>query len=68
VLAAIFRIDTDTVLITSTAAVFGPAFVPTVAAALKNRAIIVSGLTTGVVGYAIGNYAGIALAYLLKPG
>jgi len=47
--------------------VFGPAFVPTVATALKNRAIIVSGLTTGVVGYAIGNYAGIALAYLLKP-
>ncbi|MFZ0493244.1 MAG: DUF819 family protein [Acidimicrobiia bacterium] len=67
-MAAFFRIDTDTVLITSTAAVFGPAFVPTVAAALKNRAIIVSGLTTGVVGYAIGNYAGIALAYLLRPG
>ncbi len=67
-LAAIFRIDTDTVLITSTAAVFGPAFVPPVAAALKNREILVSGLTTGVVGYAIGNYAGIALAYLLRPG
>lgn len=67
-LAAIFRIDTDTVLVTSTAAVFGPAFVPPVAAALKNRQIIVSGLTTGVVGYAIGNYAGIALAYLLRPG
>ncbi len=67
-LATFFRIDTDTVLITSTAAVFGPAFVPPVAAALKNRQIIVSGLTTGVVGYAIGNYAGIALAYLLRPG
>jgi len=67
-LATFFRIDTDTVLITSTAAVFGPAFVPPVAAALKNRQILVSGLTTGVVGYAIGNYAGIALAYLLRPG
>lgn len=66
-LATFFHIDADTVLITSTAAVFGPAFVPTVAAALKNRAIIVSGLTTGVVGYAIGNYAGIALSYLLRP-
>ncbi|GBD85371.1 hypothetical protein BMS3Abin02_01776 [bacterium BMS3Abin02] len=67
-LATFFRIDTDTVLITSTAAVFGPAFVPPVAAALKNRQVLVSGLTTGVVGYAIGNYAGIALAYLLRPG
>jgi uncharacterized membrane protein len=66
-LAAIFRIDADTVLITSTAAVFGPAFVGPIAAVLKNREIVVSGLTTGVVGYAVGNYAGLAIAYLLQP-
>jgi uncharacterized membrane protein len=67
VLAALFRIDADTVLITSTAAVFGPAFVGPIAAVLKNREIVVSGLTTGVVGYAVGNYAGLAIAYLLQP-
>lgn len=67
VLAAIFRIDADTVLITSTAAVFGPAFIGPIAAVLKNREIVVSGLTTGVVGYAVGNYAGLAIAYLLRP-
>ncbi len=66
-LAAVFRIDADTVLITSTAAVFGPAFVGPIAAVLKNREIVVSGLTTGVVGYAVGNYAGLAIAYLLQP-
>jgi uncharacterized membrane protein len=66
-LARLFRIDTDTVLITSTAAVFGPAFVGPVAAAIGNRAIIVSGLAAGVMGYAIGNYAGLAVAYLLQP-
>ena len=66
-LAALFRIDVDTVLITSTAAVFGPAFVGPIAAVLKNREIVVSGLTTGVVGYAVGNYAGLAIAYLLQP-
>ena len=66
-LAALFRIDADTVLITSTAAVFGPAFVGPIAAVLKNREIVVSGLTTGVVGYAVGNYAGLAIAYLLQP-
>ena len=54
-LARLFRIDTDTVLITSTAAVFGPAFVGPVAAAIGNRRIIVSGLAAGVLGYAIGN-------------
>ena len=66
-LAVLFRIDADTVLITSTAAVFGPAFVGPIAAVLKNREIVVSGLTTGVVGYAVGNYAGLAIAYLLQP-
>lgn len=66
-LARLFRIDTDTVLITSTAAVFGPAFVGPVAAAIGNRRIIVSGLAAGVLGYAIGNYAGLAVAYLVQP-
>ena len=66
-LARLFRIDTDTVLITSTAAVFGPAFVGPVAAAIGNRRVIVSGLAAGVLGYAIGNYAGLAVAYLLQP-
>jgi len=65
-LAALFRIDADTVIITSTAAVFSPPFVPPVAAALKNREIVVSGLTTGLVGYAVGNYLGLALSYLLR--
>jgi uncharacterized membrane protein len=65
-LAALFRIDTDTVIITSTAAVFGPPFVGPVAAVLRNREIVVSGLTTGVVGLAIGNYVGLAVAYLLR--
>jgi uncharacterized membrane protein len=65
-LAAVFRIDTDTAIITSTAAVFGPPFVGPVAAAIGNREIVVSGLTTGVVGLALGNYAGLAVAYLLR--
>lgn len=64
-LAAIFRIDRDTVLITSTAAVFGPPFVGPVASALGNRDIVVAGMTTGVVGLALGNYLGLAVANIL---
>ena len=66
ILAAIFRVDTDTVIITSVAAICSPPFVPMVAGALKNREIIVSGLTTGIIGYAIGNYLGVLCAYLFK--
>lgn len=62
----IFRIDTDTLIITSTAALFGPAFIGPVANGIKNRQIIISGITMGLLGYAIGNYLGLAVAFLLK--
>jgi len=64
-LCFLFRIDRDTTIITSTAAVFSPPFVGPVAMALKNREIIVSGIASGLVGYAISNYLGITLAWLL---
>ncbi len=65
-IAKFFNIDTDTVIITSTAMICSPPFVPVVAGALKNRSIVVSGLTVGIVGYAVGNYLGVAVAEILK--
>jgi uncharacterized membrane protein len=61
-LSWIFRIDADTTLITSVAGIFGPAFIGPVASVLKNKDIVVSGLTTGLVGYAIANYLGLGMA------
>jgi uncharacterized membrane protein len=43
---------------------FGPAFIGPVASVLKNKDIVVSGLTTGLVGYAVANYLGIGIAHL----
>ncbi len=65
-LCRIFGVDTDTMIITSTALILSPPFVPVVAGALKNKDIIISGLTVGIIGYAVGNYLGITVAYLLK--
>ncbi|MBE7017376.1 MAG: DUF819 family protein [Ruminococcaceae bacterium] len=66
VLARIFKIDSDTALITSVAGIYGPAFIPSVANAMKNKDIILSGLICGILGYAIGNYLGIGIASLLQ--
>lgn len=65
-LSWMFRMDADTTLITSVAGIFGPAFIGPVASVLKNRDIVVSGLTTGLVGYAIANYLGIGIANLFR--
>lgn len=66
VISALFKIDTDTTIITSTALICSPPFVPVVAAGLKNKEVIISGITVGIVGYAVGNYLGIGIAFLLK--
>ena len=66
ILCKLFKIDTDTFIITSASAICSPPFVPVVASALKNKAVILSGLTTGIIGYAVGNYLGITMAYIAK--
>jgi len=65
-LSRLFRIDRDTFLISSTAGIFGPAFIGQVASAIHNRQMIFPGIALGLLGYAIGNYLGIGLAYALK--
>jgi uncharacterized membrane protein len=65
-LSIIFRIDTDTTIITITVLSFSPPFVPLVAGALKNKEVILMGITLGVIGYAAGNYIGVFFAYLFK--
>jgi uncharacterized membrane protein len=66
ILAKIFRIDADNFLITSTALIFSPPFVPLVAKSLKNKDLIVTGITGGIIGLMLGNLIGIPLAYFLR--
>ena len=67
-LCRLVRVDADTFLITSVAAMMSPAFVPMVARSLRNPGVLMSGMATGILGFAIGNYLGIAVALLLKTG
>ena len=61
----ILRIDVDTTLVTSISLICSPPFVPVMAGALGNRAVIGPGIAVGLIGYAIGTYIGFAAAFLL---
>lgn len=65
-LARIFKIDADTMIIASVTFINSPPFVPMMAAAMKNRSVLVTGLTLGIIGYAVGNYLGFLMSEFLK--
>ena len=62
----IFKIDADHFIIASVALSMSPPFVPVIAGAIKNRHIVLPGLILGIIGYALGNYLGVIVAYLLR--
>ena len=64
-LSKVFKVDADTFMVTSTALICSPPFVPMVAGPLGNKEVIISGLTVGIVGYAVGNYLGVLLVMAL---
>ncbi len=66
ILSKIFKVDSDTMVITSVALVNSPLFVPMIAESMKNKKVIITGITVGVIGYAVGNYLGIIVAQLLR--
>lgn len=66
ILARIFRIDSDNFIITSVALIFSPPFVPLVSKSLRNKDVIVTGITGGIIGLMLGNLIGIPLAYFLR--
>lgn len=65
ILCKIFRIDADCCMITLTAGVYGPAFIPAVAKQAGDEKLIPVGLLCGSLGYAIGTLLGAGLGFIL---
>jgi uncharacterized membrane protein len=65
---AAFRIDRDTAIVTSVATIMSPPFIAPVADRLGNREVLFTGIASGLMGYAVGNYLGIAVAWALGHG
>ena len=66
ILAKIFKVDSDTMVITSVALINSPLFVPMIAESMKNKKVIITGIAVGVIGYAVGNYLGIIVTQVLN--
>ena len=61
----LFKVNADSMVISSVAFINSPPFVPMIANAMKNRAAVVTGISSGLIGYAVGNYLGITIAKIL---
>ena len=66
IFAWIFRIDADMMVISSVTFINSPPFVPMMAAAMKNKNVLVPGLSIRIIGYAAGNYLGFLISEFLK--
>jgi len=60
------KVPGDLFTVSHIALLCSPPFIPPLVAAMGNRKVLISGITIGLVGYAIGNYFGLAMAGFLK--
>ncbi len=65
-LAKLCKVDADMFTISVVGLVFSPPFVPTVAGLMQSRRCLISGIVIGLMGYALGNYLGIAVYGLVQ--
>lgn len=60
------RLDVGTVSVASQAAVGGPSSALAVAVGREWKALVLPGIIVGLLGYAVGNYIGFGLGYLVR--
>ncbi len=65
-LARVARLDAETTAVASQAAVGGPSTAMALATSRGWTDLALPGLLVGLLGYAVGNYAGLAIAYSLR--
>jgi len=64
-LCRIMHVSGDLFCVSQIALLCSPPFVPPVVGAMKNKKVLISGIVIGLVGYAVGTYLGVAIAYIL---
>ena len=62
----LLRLDIGSVLVASQAAVGGPTSALAVAISREWKHLVLPGVVVGLLGYAVGTYLGLGVAYLLR--
>ena len=62
----IAHVSGDLFCVSQVALLCSPPFVPPVVGAMQNKKVLISGIVIGLVGYALGTYLGVAIAFVLK--
>ena len=60
------KVGGDLFTVAHVALLCSPPFVPPIVGAMGNKKVLISGIVIGLVGYAVGTYLGVAVAYLLQ--
>jgi len=60
------KIDRDTALITSAAGIFSPAMIGPLVSVTKNREMLLTGVTAGLLGLTVGTFMGLILYWTLS--
>jgi len=66
ILCRIMHVSGDLFCVSQIALLCSPPFVPPVVGAMQNKKVLLSGIVIGLVGYAIGTYLGVVIAYVLN--
>ena len=61
----IAHVSGDLFCVSQIALLCSPPFVPPVVGAMQNKKVLISGIVIGLVGYAIGTYLGVLIAFIL---
>lgn len=59
------HVSGDLFCVSQVALLCSPPFVPPVVGAMQNKKVLISGIVIGLVGYAIGTYLGVLIAFVL---
>ena len=65
ILCRIAKVSGDLFCVCQVGLLCSPPFVPPIAGAMKNKKVLISGIVVGLVGYAVGTYIGVFLAWIL---